>query len=432
MNNLSQVITKDHLHLIKNKSLLQYAKLFTTVQKNTLQNILSFGIPLEVEKEKHPAIKNKLLQANYENNHKSIFINQISPACIACRKGENSFTSFVSLKCHRNCYFCFNENQDNYSIYANKEKDLIAEINQVLKEQPNLQYCAVTGGEPLLFEDQVIEFLEYLHSIKPMIHTRLYTTGDLLTDDNLQRLKNAHLNEIRISIKMDDSKQKINHILKQLKKCKDYIPQVMVEMPIIPGTLEEMKELLVRLEELEIFGINLLEFCYPLKDPKEFNDRGFKLKNPPYDTFYNYWYAGGLAIADSEEICMELVQFAIDNKFKMGVHYCSLENKFTGQIYQQNKGAILSSVYEFDPVDYYFKTAKVFGKDIKKVAKDFDNKNIRYQINREYDFIQFAPSNIKEIDNDKVEIALISVIVEPNNELREVNLALTSTKTIEM
>ena len=49
-------------------------------------------------------------------------------------------------------------------------------------------------------------------------------------------------------------------------------------MPVIPGTIEEMKELLLDLEELDIFGINLLEFCFPLENAKAFPGKGFRSK----------------------------------------------------------------------------------------------------------------------------------------------------------
>jgi len=422
-------INKNNLHLIKNPKFLQYAKLFTAIEKNTIENLKQFGIPLELERESNPLLKENSLKANYENNNKSISINQLSPACVACRKGDHSYTSFVSLKCHRDCYFCFNENQDNYDLYINKQKDLIAEINNVLDEIKELKYFALTGGEPLLFEKEVIECLHYLNGISPTTHTRLYTTGDLLTTNNLEQMKAANLNEIRISIKMDDSKQRIKFILNQLKLAKDYIPSVMVEMPIIPGTDEEMKQLLLDLEEIGIFGINLLEFCYPLKDPAPFISRGFELKNPPYETYYNFWYAGGLAIAKSEDLCLELVQFAIDNNFKMGVHYCSLENKFTGQVYQQNKNILNDPLYEFSSTDFFYKTAKVFGKDINKVLSIFNENKIHYVYDEDFDFIQFAPSSLEVLSDLKMEVAITSVIVEPRNVLKEVKIELFKIKS---
>ena len=58
---------------------------------------------------------------------------------------------------------------------------------------------------------------------------------------------------------------------------------------------------------------------------------------------------------------LELVDFAIEQNLTLGVHYCSLENKFTGQIYQQNFDAKMDKTYRFSEEDFYFKTAKVFG-----------------------------------------------------------------------
>ena len=57
-------------------------------------------------------------------------------------------------------------------------------------------------------------------------------------------LQKYGLNEIRFSIKMEDSEQKRKHILGKIELAKKYIPNVLVEMPVIPGKLEEMKELL--------------------------------------------------------------------------------------------------------------------------------------------------------------------------------------------
>jgi len=113
--------------------------------------------------------------------------------------------------------------------------------------------------------------------------------------------------------------------------AKEYIPDVVVEMPVIPGTLDEMKKLLNELNQIEITGINLLEFLYPWVNPEEYKKRGFKVKHRPYEVLYSYTYPGGLPISGSEEECLELLLYALEKKFKMGVHYCSLENKLTSQ-----------------------------------------------------------------------------------------------------
>lgn len=55
----------------------------------------------------------------------------------------------------------------------------------------------------------------------------------------------------------------------------------MVEMPVIPGSGEQMKALLCELDALGVDGINLLEFCFPLANAAAFRERGFTLKYPP-------------------------------------------------------------------------------------------------------------------------------------------------------
>ena len=100
---------------------------------------------------------------------------------------------------------------------------------------------------------------------------------------------------------------------------------------------------------------------------------------------YDYWYSGGLPVAGSETVCLDLVDFALEAGLKLGVHYCSLENKHTGQIYKQNSGQNLPSRMYFSQKDYFLKTAKVFGEDIPAVKQVFDKSGYRdYIINEQH------------------------------------------------
>ena len=409
-------ITKDSLYVINNQSFLRYAQLFTQIESNTIVNIEAFGLPLElpqINDEKTKWLENlNESGVRFRNNNKSIYLNNISSACEACQTGAESYTTFLSMKCHRNCYFCFNENEDSFTHFLTHQREATEELASLLENGYRLKHIALTGGEQLLFPEEAIQFFQFANTKTPESHTRMYTAGDLLTEDILRQLKEVSLKEIRFSIKMEDSPQKIKHILGKIEMAKKYIPQVLVEMPVIPGTLAEMKKLLLKLDEIGIFGINLLEFCFPLKNPQPFIDRGFSLKNPPYEMYYNYWYAGGLAIAKSEEHCLELLKFATEQQLKIGVHYCSLENKFTGQVYQQNYDQQLELTYSFSDRDYYFKTAKIFGKDMKKAIGILEKNRIPYKINQQYDFIQFSIEAIQYLLAIKVEIAIVSCIVE--------------------
>ncbi|MCM3691871.1 radical SAM protein [Neobacillus niacini] len=428
-----KTLTNEKMEKGNNPSLLKYRRIYKNIEQSTISQIESFGLPFEENNEY--ARENQLEElrdygAVFRNNEKSFLSNErISSACEACQTGSGSYTSFVSLKCHRDCYFCFNKNQDNYQFYLQNQKNVNQELQSLFDQKVKLTHLALTGGEPLLHPNEALAFFQLAKKLFPEVHTRLYTAGDLLTDSILEGLKAAGLQEIRFSIKLEDSSQKRKHILGKIAAARSYIPDVLVEMPVIPGTEEEMKKLLLELEELDIYGINLLEFCFPLENTEAFQEKGFQLKNPPYDVYYNFWYAGGLAVAESERLCLELVRYAREKNLQLGVHYCSLENKFTGQIYQQNHDQKLDDTYHFSTNDYYFKTAKVFGSDKRKVMKVLDRKGFRYVQNTDYDYLQFPIKAIPHLGEKDVDILISSNVVEVDRgkqSIREVHLDRTT------
>ena len=77
---------------------------------------------------------------------------------------------------------------------------------------------------------------------------------------------------------------------------------------------------------------------------------------------FDYGYSGGLAVAGSEELALELMVWALDEGLGFGMHYCSLENKHRSEIRQMNEPARhVHPIFEFDEGDFFVKTAKVFG-----------------------------------------------------------------------
>ena len=136
----------------------------------------------------------------------------------------------------------------------------------------------LTGGEPLLNFDDTLAFLARAHELFGDAHKRMYTSGDLLTREMAERLRDAGLDEIRFSIKQDDTDDQRERVLANMKMATEYIPSVMVEMPIIPGTGDAMREWMRRFDEAGIDGMNLLEFCFPFHSWDEFAKRGFELQ----------------------------------------------------------------------------------------------------------------------------------------------------------
>ena len=351
----------------------EYAQAFDQVERDYEQAVAAFGVPFEAAESCNRACRAQTARScgcNLENGGGSLWRGWISPACLACRTGERTATFFVDLRCTRKCYFCFNPNQDHYEYFLSHKRDIVGELEQAYASGAKFDCLAVTGGEPLLHKEQVISFVHRAKELFPRVHVRLYTCGDLLDDACAHDLAAAGLDELRFSIKPEDVARPDAPVFERMATAVAAVPDVMVEMPVIPGTLAEMRALLSRLDTMGVRGVNLLEFCFPLCNAEEFHKRGFELRKHPFNYLYDYWYGGGVPVAGSEAEALALLEYASREGLKLGVHYCSSDNKNTGQVYQQNKAFTCDETvrgsYPWlveDAGDRLLKCAKAFGDD---------------------------------------------------------------------
>jgi pyruvate formate-lyase activating enzyme-like uncharacterized protein len=422
-------VTKSTLDEITNPALREYANIYVQIYQDFMEQVRQMGLAIDDE-DTSAIVTQKIMNlrkkgAVIRNDDKSIYTNRISPSCVACRTGSDSSTFFISLKCHRDCFYCFNPNQESYEYFREHTRDVVEELGEMHASGQRLKHIALTGGEPLLYKDETYRFFEHTREAYPNSHTRLYTSGDHIDQLTLEELQKSGLKEIRFSIRMHDLAKGHRTTYNNIALAREYIPNVMVEMPVLPNTLDEMKGVLIELDQLGIFGINLLEFCFPFNNVETFRENGYKVKARPFRVLYDYWYAGGLPVAGSETVCLELIEFALDAGLKLGVHYCSLENKHTGQIHQQNCGHDLSKHITFSRKDYFLKSAKVFGDDISAVRQTFDKSGYRdYIISEEHNSLEFHVNKISSLKKMEIEIGISSSVLE----IRETGLVLRELK----
>ena len=314
-------INSDTLAQIKNPKFSANAAIYVDIYQKMLAQISQLGIEMDARDDPSELVEQlarlKQKGAIFRNDGKSIYVNAISPACVACQTSVGSATYFISLRCHRNCFYCFNPNQENYEYFTTNKRDAVRELEEFATAGQQLTHLALTGGEPLLFKEDAIAFFKRANELFPDAHKRLYTCGDLVDAAILDEIRNAGVDEIRFSIRMHDLEKGHRHVFDRIALARSFIPSIMVEMPVLPGTLEIMQGVLLELDRLGVNSLNLLEFCYPLVDPAPFVERGYRLKRRPYRVPYNYWYAGGLPVADSEAECLKLLEFAIDQGLQL-------------------------------------------------------------------------------------------------------------------
>ncbi|MGI6217391.1 MAG: radical SAM protein [Coriobacteriales bacterium] len=357
-----------------NRELKAALREYVKVRNNYINALHKKGIEFEephAEDEEISKLRNELRDrgANFRNAGASISVGWLSEACVECTGERGSETFSTTLACHRDCYFCFNHNLGEYERFSKEGCPWEQNLEEAVDTHRDLACIGLTGGEPLLAFDDTIKFLERAEELFPGSHKRLYTSGDLLDAEKAEKLAEAGLDEIRFSVKTDDPEDLQEKVLSNMSLAKNYIQDVMVEMPIIPGTSEKMKWLLGEFDGIGIRGMNLLEFCFPFHNWEEYASRGFLIRNPPFDIMYDYSYSGGLPVAGSEVLALELMLYAMDEGYDFGMHYCSLDNKHRSEMRQKNSpGAHIHPCYVLDEGDFFLKTAKVFGEDREKVS----------------------------------------------------------------
>lgn len=406
-----------------NEQFREYLQQYQSIEEDFREAVASYGLPFAQEagdandedayRQRVASLVAHGVQAG--NDGKSLWLNWISPSCIACRLGSETETFLSSTQCPRKCYFCFNPNQADYDYYLTHVHDMAAELEQRHAAGAKYQHLAVTGGEPLLHKDATLAFFQRAGELYPHARTRLYTSGAGLDESGLRQLREAGLDEIRFSIKLDEGAQSVARTLETIERATRCIDSVMVEMPVMPDETEAMKDLLVRLDTIGIQGINLLELCFPFHNAEEFVRRGYRVKRRPYRVLYDYWYAGGLPIAGSEEACLDVLEFALEQHLQLGVHYCSLENKLTGQVFQQN--APFAQAFPFHTLserDHFLKSAKAFGDDIPRAEAVLAQAGYASERNEDFGFVEFSLAALEALaaEAPDMPIGISTCIVE--------------------
>lgn len=424
--------------LVQRPNLLAWLSEYESIQAEYAAALRAHGIDLDEKdraQEEAAALRARLQEkgACFRNGGASIVTGALSDACVACTGGRGSKTFTLSTACNRHCYFCFNANQADYDTSRALKAGWQDELDAFLSKG-DVTHVALTGGEPLLHPHEAVAFFQRAHQAFPQAHLRLYTDGDLLTSDLLAQLRAAGLRELRLSVKLDvlDSPEQqnaaIDEALARVTQAKCFIRDVMVEMPAIPGTEQAMRKLLLGLDAAGAFGINLLEFGYPMNDWAEFARRGFTVANPPFPVAYDYEYAAGLPVAGSEALCLRLLEFALDQGLSLGVHYCSLENKHRDQILQQNRLAKLDArTWELDAQDFFYKTIKVFDADVALVKRCLDQQGYPYEQDFDEGSLSFAPRHVQHVAQVPAVFARSYNVVEQKGKslvVREVKLEL--------
>lgn len=249
----------------------------------------------------------------------------LAKGCALCVQGKK-VVLFVTGLCAQRCYYCPVSEQKfgKDRVFANEweitdSKNPIELLEEI--RLTNAKGAGITGGDPLANVDRTCAYIRLLKKrFGEKFHIHLYTPLILVSEERLQKLAHAGLDEIRFHLNLDDSKLWSRLDLAQLHKW-----DVGIEVPIVPKYEKKLKALIdfVR-ERVDFVNLNELERSDTATPHYRLDEMGFKQKNR-----ISYGIKG------SDETALKILNYAA--KKGLACHYCTAKLKDGVQVVQRLK-----------------------------------------------------------------------------------------------
>ncbi len=348
-----------------------------------------------------------------KTQHHSWRIGNLPEGCKHCIRGAKTVLLVTGL-CSSGCWYCpLSERKKGKDIVVANEW-WIKKDSEILREAElcDSSGAGITGGDPLCRIDRTVRYIKLLKKkFGKKFHIHLYTSGELATHENLGRLYNAGLDEIRFHPDFLNPKFKKSHGLENALKFRW---SVGCEIPVIPGEFEKTKKFVDYANRIGVDFLNLNEL-----EMSETNADGMEKHDfePISDVSF--------AVNGSREMAMKLLEYCAKNT-KLRVHFCTVKLKDGVQLKNRMKRRakniakdydiitdegllVRRAIYlpEFVPSFHYKKkieSIKIEKRKIilKKLSKKVVELKRRFQI----------PSNLIEADARKLRILTGAWIVE--------------------
>jgi pyruvate formate-lyase activating enzyme-like uncharacterized protein len=260
-------------------------------------------------------------------------VGPLSPGCLICGNGGWG-CNFINICCTRHCFYCAQDRT------LKKERE--SETDGIVFNDPaehilflktfKIKGVGFIGGEPLLVLDRLLAHISAIRrELGDSIYIWMYTNGDLVNREVLQKLRAAGLDEIRFNL----SARSYN--LDPVILAKEFIPAVTVEMPAIPEDFDLLKNLLEKMEAIGVNFLNLHQIIATKHNYKALLKRR-----------YHFLHQPNIPVMESEMCALQLLNYARENRLNLPINYCSAayRSRFMGLDLRQRQGRVVLKGFE--------------------------------------------------------------------------------------
>ncbi len=323
----------------------------------------------------------------------SRIVGELPKGCKLCAKGSK-MVLFVTGLCDSSCYYCpLSEERGNRNdTYADEmrvadDAGIIEEANAIGAEGAGL-----SGGDPLCQLERTLHFItELKREFGTGFHLHLYTSKADITSEELLKLENAGLDEIRFHPQGTD--------WSGIERALRTTMSVGIEVPAIPGKSQQLMDLAQRAEQIGVGFINLNELEASETNFERLMSMGMKLTS-----------LEEASVAGSVETAIEVVEWTSRNLKDITVHFCTARYKDAIQLRNRLERRIDRVIRPFelrdddDPLLILGVIRAVHGQQL-----DSENLTIIFNtLQNEYD----VPSDLMNVDSTRQRIEIAPWILE--------------------
>lgn len=271
-----------------------------------------------------------------KNKYYSYTLRNLPKGCQYCVQGKK-LVIFLTGLCPRKCYFCplseLKHQKD--VVFANERpvksfKDIKQEAQLMRAEG-----ASITGGDPLVKLNRTINCIKQLKKkFGQKFHIHLYTSLNLFSRPTATLLAKSGLDEIRFHLDLDNKQ-----LWPKLTLAKNYRWDIGIEVPLIPGKDQKLKEMIDFVEnKVDFLNLNELELAdTPVS---RLTSLGFKPINK-----ISYAVKGSLPLG------LKLLRHIQKKKSPLKVHLCTVKLKDAVQLTERIKREALKAKLPFDQIN---------------------------------------------------------------------------------
>lgn len=264
----------------------------------------------------------------------SLLVGTLPKGCRLCTKGSK-MVLFVTGLCDSSCYYCplSEEKAGKDLVFADEmpvsdEQDIIYETDAIRGEG-----AGISGGDPLCTFERTLDYIRLFKSkYGNDFHIHLYTSKTTVSQENLEQLINAGLDEIRFHPQKDD--------WSGIERALESRLTVGIEVPVIPGQAEKLKQIALRAEELGLSFLNMNELEASETNFQNLTSQGMRLTD-----------MASASIEGSAEVAREVLEWAVENTTRLSVHFCSASYKDAVQMRNRLERRLEQTIREFEERD---------------------------------------------------------------------------------